>query len=97
MGMLDDFMRMIGLGPKDARTREEVLDDLKKQAEEAESLQKLTEEAWGYKQRINKAKLERQKILNQAGGGKRGLSTGPKLLFAGLAIVFLILIIKSCG
>ncbi len=97
MGLLDDLMRMVGLGPKDARTREEVLDDLKKEAEQAEALQKLTEEAWGYKQRINKAKLERQKILNQAGGGpRRGLTTTQKWLFAGLALVFIILIIKAC-
>ncbi len=97
MGMFDDFMRMIGLGPKDTRTREEMLDDLKKDAENAEALRDQTKQAYEYRKRISEANNERQKIVNQARGGKRGMTTGQKLLFAGLALIFIIILIKSCG
>ncbi len=101
MGMLDDMLRLVGLGPKvepDTRTVDEKLQDLKQQAEDAEKLANQTKEAWDYKKRIAQAQNERQKILLQAGGGqKKGLSRGQLIGLCIGAIIFLIILVKACG
>ena len=98
MSAIRDFLVSLGIiKPKDYRTREEIIDDLKKDAEAAELLAAQTKEAFELKKRIVLTENERQKVLTLSGGtvkkGPQGLQTIVIVVF--VVVVFAVLI-KSC-
>ncbi len=99
MSIFDEILAMIpGRKPKDTATPEERIEELKKQAEEAEKLASQTKEALELKKRIAAANTDRQRYLLQSGGSaKKSYLMTQKIVVGVMVIVFIVIIFKSCG
>jgi hypothetical protein len=96
MSIFSDILGAIGLGPRpDPRTKEEMLADLEQQAKDAELAKTQTEAAWEFKKRIAAANAARQRVIQQASSGKRGLTRGQWIVL-GIGLVLLILLFRAC-